>query len=85
MLHELAGEVGGNHIHFEWLKMKIETHRLDHSFYPAIGTKIPLAGCHKYLPGVILETEDHHGNNARYCQNAEKHLAQDFEMTAESQ
>ena len=85
MLHELAGEVSGDHIHFKRLKMKIEAHRLDYSFYPAIGTKTPLAGCHKHLPCVILEAEYHNGNNTRHSQNAEEHLAQDFEMTAEGQ
>lgn len=65
--------------------MKIEAHRLDHSFDPAIGTEIPLAGGHQHLPGVILEAKDHHGNNTCHRQNAEEHLAQNFEMTTEGQ
>lgn len=85
MLHKLTGEVCRNHLHLKRLKMKIEAHRLDHSFYPAIGAKIPLAGCHKHLPCVILEAEYHNGNNTRHSQNAEEHLAQDFEMTTEGQ
>ena len=85
MLHELTGKVCRNHLHLKRLKMEIESHRLDHSFYPAIGTEIPLAGCHQHLPCVILEAEYHHGNNACHRQNAEEHLAQDFEMTTEGQ
>lgn len=65
--------------------MKIKAHRLERSLYPAIGTKIPLAGSHKHLPCVIFEAEYYHGNNTRHCQNAKEHLAQDFEMTAEGQ
>lgn len=84
MFHKLAGEVCSDQVHLKWLKMKIESHRLDHSFYPAVGTEIPLARGHQYLPGVILEAKDHYGNNACHHQNAEEHLAHNFKMSTES-
>lgn len=85
MFHELTGEVGGNYLHLKRLKMEIEAHRLNHSFYPAIGVEIPLAGGHQYLPCVIFKAKDHHGDDTRHHQNAEEHLAENFQMLAERQ
>lgn len=84
MPHELTGEIRGNHIHMKLLKMKVITDGLDTAFNPSVGAEIVLAGGEQQLPGNVFEAKHDHGNSSSHCQDAEKHLAQYFEMTAES-
>lgn len=85
MPHELTGEIRGNHIHMKLLKMKIIADGLDTAFNPSVGAEIVLAGCEQQLPGDVFEAKHNHGNPSGHGQDAKKHLAQHFKVTAKSQ
>ena len=82
MRHELARQVGSNHLHVELFEMEVYTNGLHSRFQPAIGTKIPFTRSHQNAPSDILETENDNCNNPCHPKNAEQHPAEHFKVSA---
>ena len=82
MRHKLARQVGGYHIHMEFVEVEIHAYRLHGRFQPAIGTEVPLTGSHKNAPSSIFKTEYDNSNQACHSKNTEQHLAEHLEVSA---
>lgn len=85
MRHKLARQIRSYHFDMELVEMKIYPNGLHCLFNPFVCAEIPLAGSHKYLPCGILEAEYHSSNNTRHTENAKKHLAEHFKVSAKCQ
>lgn len=85
MCHELARQVGGNHIHMEFVEMEVYAYRLHGCFHPAISTEIPFARCHEYAPSDVFKAEYDNSNQTSNSYNAKEHLAEHFEVTSKCQ
>lgn len=83
MCHKLARQVCSNHFHMELVKMEFrKANGLYCLFYPSIGTEIPLAGGHQYVPSGALHAEHDYSNCSGNSENTKEHLAEHFKVSA---